>query len=287
MKKFKSIFTGVSLALIILSSQILLAQTCTNDPDDPGNCDTLWIEQENGRIPPNTTVIRHVWAYHDEVLAAFAIPLKYKNPQTDVFLDSTKLTFPYGFCYDTVINRSAGTILLFALCDGGVPFLPPGTDTLAILYFRTGPTWDPTVSNPLDTFTIGGPGGQGLSFVDTATNDIQPVYDPPGDLEVGDDPRPQSAKSKSFSLSQNYPNPFNTETVITFTLPKTTDIRIEIFNILGQKVKDLVNERVSSGYKSVVWDGKDNDGNMVTSGIYFYRIMADNFVDVRKMALLK
>ena len=91
----------------------------------------------------------------------------------------------------------------------------------------------------------------------------------------------------NFYLSQNFPNPFNTETVITFALPRSSDVKIEIFNILGQKVKDLVDERVSAGYKQVVWDGKDNNANIVASGIYFYRIIADEFVDVRKMTLLK
>ncbi len=293
MKKFKSIFTGVSLALIILSSQILFMVSAVEplaqcpDPDDPGNCDTLWIEQENGRIPPNTTVIRHVWAYHDEVLAAFAIPLKYKNPQADIFLDSVILPPHDGYCtVDTVINKNAGTIILFTFCDFALPF-PPGTDTFAILYFKTGPNWDPTVSNPLDTFTIGGPGGQGLSFVDTHSNDIQPVYNPPGDLDVGNDPRAQSAKPKSFSLSQNYPNPFNAVTIISFALPYASDVKVEIFNILGQKVKDLVDEKVSAGYKQVVWDGRDNDGVNVASGIYFYRIRAGDFVETRKMTLLK
>ena len=282
MKKYKFIFAVVLPYLLIISSQLLLAQTCTNDPDDPGNCDTLWIEQENGRIQPNTTVVRTIKVYWDEVIAAIAIPLRYKNPQTDVNLDSMKLTAFSGILADTVINRSAGTLLYFT---GGVTggTLPPGKYTLATMYFRTGPTWDPSIHNPLDTFNP----GQGLSFVDTATNDIQPVYDPPGNLDVGDDRRAQSAKPKSFLLSQNYPNPFNTETMISFALPHSSDVKIEIFNILGQKVRDLVDEEVSAGYKQVVWDGRDNAGKPVASGVYLYQLKAGSFKEAKRMILLK
>ena len=75
--------------------------------------------------------------------------------------------------------------------------------------------------------------------------------------------------------------------MISFALPKASDVKIEIYNILGQKVKDLVEEKVSAGYKKVVWDGKDNGGNSVASGVYFYRIKAGDFNEVKKMTLLK
>jgi len=280
MKKYKFILAVVLTSLFILSSQLVFAQTCANDPDDPGNCDTLWIEQENGRIQPNTVVVRTIKVYWDEEMAAWSIPLRYKNPQTDIFVDSMKLTYFSGITHDTVIDRSAGTILYFHL---GMGTLPPGKYTLATIYFRTGPSWDPSIPNPLDTFTV----GQGLSFVDTATNDIQPVYDPPGNLDVGDDPKAQSAMPKSFILSQNYPNPFNAETVISFALPRSSHVKIEIFNILGQKVRDLVDEEVSAGYKQVVWDGTDNAGKPVASGVYLYQLKAGSFTEAKRMILLK
>ena len=277
--KYRLFFVIISIFSLLLSGSLL--GQCP-DPDDPGNCDTLWIEQENGRIQPNTVVVRTIKAYWDEVITVFAIPIKYKNPQTDVFLDSMKLTTFSGITTDTVIDRSAGTLLYFiGDLTGGT--IPPGKYTLATIYFRTGPSWDPSIPNPLDTFTV----GQGLSFVDTATNDIQPVYDPPGNLDVGDDRRAQSAKPNSFLLAQNYPNPFNARTVISFALPRSSHVKIEIFNILGQKVRDLVDEEVVAGYKQVVWDGKGNSGEIVASGIYLYRIRAGDFVETRKMTLLK
>ncbi len=266
------------------------------DTSDQGNCDTLFVTGcYPGPCSPGTEIAIAVWAYHDEFLPGVSIPLKYKNPQTDIFLDSAKLTSfsSFGITSDTVIDRSAGTIIYFFIgITGGT--LPPGTDTFMNIYFRTGTTsWDPSISQPIDTFTIGGPGGQGLAFVDTAGNYFVPYLSdgfagPCICSDVKEDNRfPSTLRPSSFSLSQNYPNPFNTETVITFALPHASRVRIEIFNILGQRVRDLVDEQVSSGYKKVVWDGKDNRGKFVTSGIYFYRITTDEFVDVRKMALLK
>jgi flagellar hook assembly protein FlgD len=92
---------------------------------------------------------------------------------------------------------------------------------------------------------------------------------------------------KAFSLSQNYPNPFNPETVIRYTLPEDCHVELILYNILGQKVKMLVDEHQSAGYKMVRWDSRDDEGDEVASGIYLYRIEANGFVDVKKMAVLK
>ena len=83
---------------------------------------------------------------------------------------------------------------------------------------------------------------------------------------------------KEFALSQNYPNPFNPTTVIEYALPKASQVRIQIYNILGQKVRELVDEHQEPGYKIIRWDGKDDSGVEVSSGVYFYRIAAGNFV---------
>jgi photosystem II stability/assembly factor-like uncharacterized protein len=92
---------------------------------------------------------------------------------------------------------------------------------------------------------------------------------------------------KSFSVSQNYPNPFNPQTVIKYDLPEAGLVRITIYNLLGQKVRTLVDEDQETGYKSVNWDGKDDWGEEVATGIYFYKIKAGDFALVKKMVLLK
>ena len=85
----------------------------------------------------------------------------------------------------------------------------------------------------------------------------------------------------------NYPNPFNPSTTISYTVPKAGDVRLCIYNTKGQLVKNLVNESRASGKHSVIWNGMDNNGKSVSSGLYIYRIFADNRVVTGKMILTK
>ncbi|MGB8657487.1 MAG: T9SS type A sorting domain-containing protein [Candidatus Zixiibacteriota bacterium] len=91
----------------------------------------------------------------------------------------------------------------------------------------------------------------------------------------------------SFSLSQNHPNPFNPETDIAYFVPSNCHVNLTIFNIMGQKVITLVDEEQPSGEKSVHWDGKGQNGQEVASGIYFYRLRAGEYNEVRKMIMMK
>jgi hypothetical protein len=90
-----------------------------------------------------------------------------------------------------------------------------------------------------------------------------------------------------FFLSTNYPNPFNPETRIGYYIPKACPVKLEVFNILGQRVKTLVDENQTAGAKEVTWNGKDENANEVASGIYFYRLQAQDFVETKKMVLMK
>ncbi len=91
----------------------------------------------------------------------------------------------------------------------------------------------------------------------------------------------------AFTLDQNFPNPFNPTTTIEFDLPKASYVTLSVYNVLGQKVTDLVNTTLGAGRKRVEWDGTDGAGRTVESGVYFYRISADGFSMTRKMMLLK
>ncbi|MCF7796564.1 MAG: carboxypeptidase regulatory-like domain-containing protein [Candidatus Marinimicrobia bacterium] len=90
-----------------------------------------------------------------------------------------------------------------------------------------------------------------------------------------------------FSLDQNYPNPFNPSTQIRFGLPEASNVTMTIYNIRGQAVRTLVNGYMTAGYRTVTWDGKDNTGNLVSSGTYIYRINASDFTATRKMVLMR
>lgn len=92
---------------------------------------------------------------------------------------------------------------------------------------------------------------------------------------------------QGFVLSQNYPNPFNPSTTIEFSLPANADVTLDIYNIVGQRVRQLVAEPRSAGAHTVVWDGRAENGQPVASGVYFYRLTADDVTISRKMMLLK
>ena len=91
----------------------------------------------------------------------------------------------------------------------------------------------------------------------------------------------------SFSLAQNYPNPFNPTTTISFSLPAKGQARIEIYNVLGKLVAVPFDGVAEAGDHQVVWNGKNDTGEAVASGVYFYRLTADNYTDTKKMMLLK
>jgi len=88
-------------------------------------------------------------------------------------------------------------------------------------------------------------------------------------------------------LHGNYPNPFNPSTTISFSLAEESHVAIDIYNIKGQKVKTLTNENYTSGRHILVWNGDDNYGNTVSSGIYFYQMTAAKYQNVRKMVIMK
>jgi hypothetical protein len=96
-----------------------------------------------------------------------------------------------------------------------------------------------------------------------------------------------SVLPKSFSLAQNYPNPFNPTTTISYSIPESENVKLTIYNVNGQLIKTLVNEQKDAGSYNTLWNGKDESGNSVSSGVYFYRIKAGDFTTAKRMLLVK
>ena len=97
---------------------------------------------------------------------------------------------------------------------------------------------------------------------------------------------------KEFSLSRNYPNPFNPTTTIKYGLPVDSRVTVEIYNVLGQRVRTLINDDKPAGYHSAVWEGTGNGGQQMASGVYFLHLSAKGvngktFTEVRKLMMLK
>jgi len=93
---------------------------------------------------------------------------------------------------------------------------------------------------------------------------------------------------ENYDLSQNYPNPFNPVTTIKFELPKQEKVTMKVYDILGNEVRTLIdNESRNPGQHSVVWDGKFNSGLNAATGVYFYKLVSENFTKTMKMILAK
>lgn len=92
---------------------------------------------------------------------------------------------------------------------------------------------------------------------------------------------------KTFELSQNYPNPFNPTTEIRFALPKASNVKIVVYDIMGRMISTLVDQNMSVGAHRIMWNGQDQSGKTVSSGVYFYHIQADGFSATKKMTLMK
>ena len=97
-----------------------------------------------------------------------------------------------------------------------------------------------------------------------------------------DNPVPQQ-----FAVYQNYPNPFNPITKLVYDIPEETSVSVNIYNMMGKVVKTLVNQSENRGRKVIEWDATDNNGNKVSSGMYFYSIQTPEFSQTKKMLLLK
>ncbi|MFA7057844.1 MAG: C25 family cysteine peptidase [Candidatus Cloacimonadales bacterium] len=105
-----------------------------------------------------------------------------------------------------------------------------------------------------------------ISMIDENQNDIAPI---------------------TTRLFNNYPNPFNPETTISFDLPQRDKVELVVYNLKGQKVKSLINEEMDMGVHKIIWNGTNNQGKEVASGVYYYRLSCGNYTKTNKMVLLK
>ncbi len=90
-----------------------------------------------------------------------------------------------------------------------------------------------------------------------------------------------------YALSQNYPNPFNAETRIQFNIAQTGHVSLKVYNVTGQLVRDLVNEDMPAGSHSAVWNGRDQNGRQLASGVYFCRMISGSYTETIKMTFLR
>ena len=135
-------------------------------------------------------------------------------------------------------------------------------------------------------YGIGGPTLTG--YINITSNDlVNPLISVPVTLDVTTDIKDTDQYPNTYAVSQNYPNPFNPSTTIKFQIPKSTNVRLTIYNLLGKKIRTLVNDEMGAGHYEAVWNGQNDAGVNVGSGIYIYKFEAQEFTKVRKMMFLK
>lgn len=155
------------------------------------------------------------------------------------------------------------------------------------------------VSNTNNYATVGiqddiGLHGLSYTYADMYTEGSKPLEaglaikfttNPPDQFTPGDDDT-QVPEFETANIS-NYPNPFNPSTTLNYFVPEATNVKIDVYNVAGQKVKTLVNKKVAKGSHTIQFNGLDDKGNAVASGVYFYRLQTKNETIVNRMLLLK
>ncbi len=131
--------------------------------------------------------------------------------------------------------------------------------------------------------TSGTPAATDFQISESVLVGLDGKLDVPARVEIGD----LQALPERFALDQNVPNPFNPATVIGYQLPEAGWVRLTIYNLLGQEVRVLVDEEMQAGSFTATWDGTDEQGRRVGSGVYFYTINVGDFSASRRMLLLK
>lgn len=228
------------------------------------------------------------------VLAAVDMPLKFGAPGDGIELREVRFDerIDYFDVKIASIDNDAKTLLV-----GLVPLafdptkerMAAGRGPIAELVFEV---TDPTMTEfTIDSYTTERPRHQLMwvysEVAEDGSRSVHAAYPEFKPMTIQVEAASAPFVPDRYSLNQNYPNPFNPTTEIAFALKADGNVRLTVFNVLGQQVSTLVDEFMPAGKHTVTWDGRSNDGRSAASGIYFYRIQANDFIETKKMTLLK
>lgn len=276
----------LTLLILVLPAMLLAA--------DAGKRDVLRVGEAEFTSDTEFSVALEV--IHDEELAAMDIPLTFSKGVTlnEVTFEGTRVSdFDEKIVkIDNENNRVIIGLINMVYAPKDNPTLKPavgGDRGIAVLHFTLD---DPTLENfEVSHFKTDAPYHE-LMYVYNEWSDgvplirdLVPAFE--GGIVALDSRTPTAALPTSFELSQNVPNPFNPTTQIKFALPKAGQVNLVVYNVLGQQVTNLVDGYMNAGYQTVTWDGTDYSGSSVASGVYFYKLKAEEFTATKKMLLLK
>jgi len=229
-------------------------------------------------------------------LAAAGIPLSFGKPGSDIVctevsFEGSRVEHFQQYVMKDNDNKKVLIGVIRALNDEIDDVLLPGEGLFATLKFESMKGTKPQLA--VTHWELSGGGKLHLHMVDSdgktfcqeiikQNQDARPLPLKQGFSEGSAAPHPTK-----FGLQQNYPNPFNPETVMKFSVPQDCWVSLKVFNLLGQVVTTLVDEQKSAGEYAVQWNGKNQQGQDVASGVYFYRIKAGDYESVKRMTLLR
>jgi len=257
-----------------------------NEP--PPSTDSVWVEEVTGS--PGQTVVVNVYAFNSEDISRMKLALTYSSD--NLIYNSTNFVGTRGASAASKIvspQESLRQLLIDLIYSSESP-LPPGEGPMATILFDIAPSTPDGIitidsasylnAQPLEITLTDEYGG--LTFTPRFTAGHVEVK---AATAVGDGS--DNLIPENYALMQNVPNPFNPATVIQFDLPQASDVRLEVFNIIGQKVKTLVNGQLPAGHHKITFEGRGDNEQVLSSGVYFYRISAGDFRQSKKMTLVK
>ena len=275
MKQFR-IFTVV-IAVLLVPSMIFAADS---------------VGPKKTSINPDNTVTVPLEINNQDGLMAIDIPLKFSEGVTLDRVEFKDTRVEYFDLKIANIDNDANTViigLVTQISPEAREKLSAGQGAVANLIFKID---DPSVSDlTLEAIVTEKPHHE-MTFIysqerQTADDDGQTRTAPQFNTVSLSLSGGSNALPASFGLDQNYPNPFNPTTDISFSLPSAANVSLRVYNLLGQEVATVVDGDMGAGVHTVTWDGSNDGGEQVSSGIYFYRLVAGDDTATRKMMLLK
>jgi hypothetical protein len=269
----------VAVAMIATSAA---AQTDPGDPDSLGLSFSYVPDVTAG----DSLVSFDVTFWNDEIVRACGLGVKW---QGDIVMDSAVWSpegsaafslFKFTWANDNI--DSTNSKKLVQVTGFGTTGLAVGETTVITFYGHV------VTLGPGESIVVDSSASVGWAFTDTDNSEFPPVFrgsitfTEPSAVSIGDGILPLK-----FALEQNYPNPFNPATTIQFDSPDRTHVNLTVYNVLGQKVTTLIDEELGPDSYEQVWDGTNEGGSHVASGIYFYRLSAGDKLETKKMMLLK
>lgn len=227
-----------------------------------------------------------------QAMAALDLPLKFSEGVTleEVSFAGTR-SENFDFATAKIDNENSTVVLgLIPMVYGENPDLTPGTGEIARLIFHVD---DPSLKSLEITVTSLDEHTPMFVYTEMVNGEGQTMVSTPEfpgvtvALVLANSSETPAEIPATFALMQNAPNPFNPQTNISYDLPAAAHVTLDILNVLGQRVKTLVNDYREAGSYSIIWDGRGDDGSATASGVYFYRITAGNDQAVKKMMMLK